>query len=697
MEYLNLNLEAYEYKREGEKECFRVRVTQSPAGEQKPAAAEAVCLSPDIRPRLRRLEKRNLSSEEMIALGEDLGAALFPPAVRSLYSRSIAQLQDDQGLRIRLMIDSFALSDVAWEYVYLSDPNTPPTQKRLDGFLVFNPRLSLVRYQQMGQRPGKLDPPAGKLRFVAVLSNPPGTPELDLVNEEKNLRDALNGQSQIDPSFQINKTIGDLEKALLPRTHIFHFSGHGSFRGALGETVGDEEGEGTLSFVSKEPGKSVDFPALKLAMNLAGAGVRFAMLGACESGKVDQVNAWTGIAPALTKAGVPAVLGMQFKIRDPNAIAFSRILYQALTSGLSIDEAVSKGRLSIYTEAENEDERDWGVPVLYLRTEQAILFPTAPEATDTKALGKILDKTEEELRGNLAKYQEDFQSALELIDRLSDYKDLHDILHDLQFGVFPNMTEISKRLLDTKGAVQDMRGYERDLRTAIGKLTDTLNNGKVDASESAWIEQLTKARLNVRQAIASPEPDLKTLNEGLGSISEVLGTQPAAINRQLRLAVGAMRLSDLRNMVQLVRDKLSAQGGKPEIVDKFNQGIADLTRMDSELRALMAEHDVWQESVTLFTALEPLVQNLPVFKMIWDQLKAKTTRFYTDKAGEEWADDLKSEEAALDTAINKNNVDAAQDQFGLFERDGKQRFWDVDKEIKKKCKELIEIRSKMAD
>lgn len=156
MKYLNLNLEAFEYRKENNTERFRVRVTNSPAGEQKAGDAETVRLPDDLRLRLRSLERRRLTLQEMIAVGEDLGAALFPPRVRDLYIRSLASLDETEGLRIRLMIDQYALSDIPWEYVYLSDADTPASQKRANGFLVFNPQISLARYQMIGKALGKL-------------------------------------------------------------------------------------------------------------------------------------------------------------------------------------------------------------------------------------------------------------------------------------------------------------------------------------------------------------------------------------------------------------------------------------------------------------------------------------------------------------------------------------------------------------
>jgi hypothetical protein len=106
------------------------------------------------------------------------------------------------------------------------------------------------------------------------------------------------------------------------------------------------------------------------------------VLGACKGGTRDRVNAWTGVAPALTRAGIPAVVGMQFTVGDRNAIAFSRQFYRSLAAGQPIDAAVTDGRLAIRNRS-GRDERDWGVPVLYLRTEEGVLFPSAEAGPPT--------------------------------------------------------------------------------------------------------------------------------------------------------------------------------------------------------------------------------------------------------------------------------------------------------------------------
>ncbi len=383
MKYRNFDQELFKYKTsENGIERFRVRVADSPAGQERLAEAESVSLPADLRSRLRQLDKRQLPLDGMIELGEVLAAALFPPRVRLFLERSRVRLDDDEGLRIRLRFDTYALADLPWEYSYLPRPDTPADQKGADGFLALDRGISLVRYEVLGQPPGSLDPVGtAPLRMVVLLANPqtPGYSKLDLNTEQKYIADAVKELTSIRPEFYPEATIDSLQDALVREAHVFHFAGHGKFEGDLGAAYGSIEGKGYL-LLTGETGGAARLRADKLALNLKGRGVRLAVLGACEGGRRDQVNAWTGIVPSLTKAGIPAVVGMQFTILDANAIAFSKRLYRALAAGQPIDAAMTDGRLAIFNRGD-DNERDWGVPVLYLRAEEGVLFPQVAGAS----------------------------------------------------------------------------------------------------------------------------------------------------------------------------------------------------------------------------------------------------------------------------------------------------------------------------
>ncbi len=224
--------------------------------------------------------------------------------------------------------------------------------------------------------------------------------------------------------------------------HIFHFAGHGEFQGDYGATF--ESGQGYIILLD-ENGQEAKLAASQLAILLRDSHVRLAVLAACETGATDQINAWTGVVPALIGAGIPAVVGMQFTIGDRNAIAFSSQFYEALAKGLSIDAAVFEGRLAINLEG-GENERDWGVPVLYLRADEGVLFPKPGEPrimvpddatvvkTGIERLKEMMLKDPKVADVVCLSKKEINDITYDQIDRVELFKIVHDALHNIELG-----------------------------------------------------------------------------------------------------------------------------------------------------------------------------------------------------------------------------------------------------------------------
>jgi hypothetical protein len=107
---------------------------------------------------------------------------------------------------------------------------------------------------------------------------------------------------------------------------------------------------------------------------LSAMNVKVAFLGACHSAARDDLHQWGGVAEALLKAGLCAVVGMQFTIKDNSAIAFVRAFYERLFNGETIDEAIHAGRLTLAVAM--NDMRGFATPVLYLRDADGAVLPT---------------------------------------------------------------------------------------------------------------------------------------------------------------------------------------------------------------------------------------------------------------------------------------------------------------------------------
>lgn len=363
---------------------FQVRVRASPAGSMPLEQAMMVEYDDQaVQARLGQLEARSLMGGGLVEFGRLLSRLLLPSepqnghGVRELFAQSMTMLGPDRGLRLKLQVPA-SLALLPWEYLYLDRAGGGGG---MDGFVVLDRRVALVRHEDL---PAPPRPPLApeRTRLVVALASAAGLPVLDLARERADLASALQEMPGVSPTFLDDATLDDVQSAITGAT-VFHFAGHGVFAQQMGEQPGRYEGVGQLAFDDQR----ADAP--ELGILLRGAGVRLAVLGGCETGRRDGVNVWSGTASALLKAELPAVVANQFKVLDKCAIAFSKQFYQALlVGGLSIEQAVSAGRIAAYLA--DREGRDWGATVLYMRAADGRLFGgVADEDARRKAVQEV--------------------------------------------------------------------------------------------------------------------------------------------------------------------------------------------------------------------------------------------------------------------------------------------------------------------
>jgi hypothetical protein len=139
-----------------------------------------------------------------------------------------------------------------------------------------------------------------------------------------------------------------------PLPDIVHYYGHGRYH----------EGSGALLLDGPDDaGCWTDASALAAVLGR----VRMVALFACQGAAVNWPHSLlSGVAPALSAAGVPIVVGMQVSVRISAAIRASSVMYRALAAGWSIQQAISLARQALYVE--ENDRASWYVPTLYIRT-----------------------------------------------------------------------------------------------------------------------------------------------------------------------------------------------------------------------------------------------------------------------------------------------------------------------------------------
>ncbi|MCB9157970.1 MAG: pentapeptide repeat-containing protein [Caldilineaceae bacterium] len=358
---------------------YPVNLIDSPAGEGR-ATMIFPFTNTELEEKLRGLEKAllraggrrraTLTPDEQAVqdFGEALFNALIQGEIRNLYdvSRERAQ-QQEKGLRLKLRILAPELAVLPWEFLY---------DARHERYVALSNRTPIVRYIELPQPVRPLVAPA-PLRILGMVANPSDIEPLDVAHEKERVETAvaeLQTQGLVELVWLEGDTWRDLQRALYEGPwHIFHFIGHGFF------DVQRDEG---FVVLSNEEGKANALGASRLAHLLADhAPLRMVLLNACESGKGGVRDTVSSTASVLVQQGIPAVLAMQYEITDQAAVECARSFYQALAYGLPVDAAMTEARKGMRMESPNSLE--WGVPVLYMRTTNGVLFER--QAVETPA------------------------------------------------------------------------------------------------------------------------------------------------------------------------------------------------------------------------------------------------------------------------------------------------------------------------
>jgi hypothetical protein len=329
---------------------------------------------------LRSVERRSAAPGDLFELGGALGSILFPGRVRELFDRSCLKLGRDSALRLRISALVPELAALPWELAHVARTSGESVE---GDFLALRPDVSLVRHQHTGAPAPAVDP-SRKVRIVAALASPSDSgalqlPRLDVTRDRDSIQRAVQAlgidKDAIELQVLNNASRQSLAEALY-RADVFHFAGHGLFEQRFS---GDGQMVGRGEIVLEQPdGSAQRMDSGELAVLLAGARVRLAVLGACDTAKRDAYGEWSGVAPALARENVPAVVAMQLRILDVNANTFLTQLYSHVLAGDPVDEAVYAGRRAIFADR-GLAGRDWAVPVLYLRSSEGILFPLQEE------------------------------------------------------------------------------------------------------------------------------------------------------------------------------------------------------------------------------------------------------------------------------------------------------------------------------
>lgn len=324
------------------------------------ARAETSAPGPELLAPLARYQPGDYPAAVLAPLGQALGTLLFTGDVGRLAADILGDARArEQSAHVELRFDPDQVGLAAFPWELIRDP--------LGQYLVRDGRINLTRYIAYPQPPPVFE---GELRdrpLLRVTAQPPSLPPLQF--------DDL-GVPRLETLAHASFTHLS-QKLLVEEAPCWglHFDGHGGlvlqcpqcdgislpaarFCRACGSGLADAQRIGGLAFERR--GQVEWVTAADVGAVLYNAHIRLALLLACESARVGDHLLWSGLAPNLVLAGVPAVVGMQYPVYDAYANLFARTFYAALLRRGDVVDALQIARRVDPREA-------WYSPVLYLR------------------------------------------------------------------------------------------------------------------------------------------------------------------------------------------------------------------------------------------------------------------------------------------------------------------------------------------
>jgi hypothetical protein len=308
-----------------------------------------------------QLARFEVDEAALIELGQILFHSLVSGKVKEVYARTQGMLNSKQGLRMVLNIDAAQkeISAIPWEFLY--DPDHGPLAL-LD--------VSVVRYipQQSVVPIMKIDLPMKVLLTAAKSADSPLIEQGLIVigNVLAEMEDKI--QIVVEPQL----TAEILQQRLRQEFHIWHFVGEGvsSIGSALSQLILEDVVGGSRPISAIELGIMLNRSKVRLAVLDVGHRVGFA------------TTPFLGLAAALVRAQIPAVVAMQFALPGETKRAFAKEFYQALVEGFPIDACVTEGRKAVMAAA-GLGKADWGLPIVYTRARDGVLFDIPIKQVDS--------------------------------------------------------------------------------------------------------------------------------------------------------------------------------------------------------------------------------------------------------------------------------------------------------------------------
>lgn len=354
----------------------------------------------------------------------------------------------------------------------------------------------------------------------------------------------------------------------------------------------------------------------------------------------------------------------------------------------AVDNSVAIGGISVGGDVSGEVNIAAG-HIVHAEKGSTVIIGAPAEAVGGLVALRELMQHSRDVRIAVIAFRTDFRVAHEQVDRLGDYKDLHDLLHHLQFHCYNGIAQALARFPDDELTLDNLTDYALTLEGIVEELKQVATRPSLPKQEWEWIDDVGLAKADLRNAVDNL--DERSLKKVIWRLNRLLATQPARINTLLNHSARALRLPALLSALTRVCDTLTSLDLDADKVNTFQSGVDALGKLNQVLGSLVDNHDRWQMLDVELRRIEASIdRDLIELEMSWQDVKLKAEPLYIAYP-DEWASALKKESDALDEMLSGNNPAKVRRGFRNYQRRATDRFYRVDIDLKALCGDMRQI------
>jgi hypothetical protein len=285
------------------------------------------------------------------------------------------------------------------------------------------------------------------------------------------------------------------------------------------------------------------------------------------------------------------------------------------------------------------------------------------------------------MTARLADFRTSFQDTSLQIDRLIDYKNLHDQLQRLELSGYEVIEKYSDRFPEDEVIYDIVRGHKNGLAPIVDKI-QRLGTRPTLSDEMRWISDLIIAYQLLADAVA--ERDAAPLRRFCEIIKRVLAQWPGQISAQLIVMARSLEIKKGHPL-----DVILASSGQPSAEAKaIAHSLTEFNKYIQRLNLMVVEHGKWQDADRELRLLRSTGgSDLDHLRQDWGRVKRIMEPLVSNR-DESWAQDLMHCFAKVDIALEAAVPSKTKERLEELMSATRLRFLKVDDDLRGFCGEL---------